>query len=217
MAISGYKVRLRKSGDSTPVTGEAMTSISATRFQVTTAARRCLDPEVAITFYDNATPITPTSVEFEFGYATFASAPAGAVTFDGSYRPLTADAQDVAEGTQVSISLSRDLLDTTVFGAAGVRSRIASLKDAEISLDVISSPAAYSSMYSEYASGAQVCLEIDPDGASGSSEALRAWGKIASLERSASVDGLIESSLSFQVSASIGAAGFNPGYAWGTL
>lgn len=217
MAIAGYKVRLRKSGDSTPVTAEAMTSISATRFQVTTAARRCLDPDVAITVYDGVTPVTPVTIEFEFGFITLPSAPGGAVTFNGSYRPLTTDAQDIAEGTQVSLSLSRDLLDTTVFGAAGVRSRLAGLKDAEIAIDVISSPAAYSSMYFEYASGAQLCLEIDPDGASGSNEALRAWGKIASLERSASVDGLIESSLSFQVSATRGAAGHNPGYAWGTL
>jgi hypothetical protein len=217
MAIAGYKVRLRKSGDTTAVTGEAMTGLTATSFQITSAARRCLDPEVAFQFYDGVTPVTPTTVQFEFGIAHFAAAPGGAVTFDGSYRPLTTSDQDIAEGTQVTLSLSRDLLDTTVFGASGVRSRIAALKDASIAIDVISSPAAYSAMFLEFSNGAQVCLEVDPDGASGTADAFRAWGIIENLERSASVDGLIESSLTFQVSARLGPSGFAPGYSWGSL
>lgn len=215
MAIAGYKIRLRKSGDSTGVTGEACTSLSSTRYQITSAARRCLDPTVSMTWYDDATPITPTDVNFEFGIATFASAPAGTVTFDGSYLPLTTSSEDIAEGTQLSLSLSRDLLDTTVFGASGVRSRIAALKDAQISIDVISSPAGYSSMFSQYKNGDLLCLEVNPDSSADPAlESFRAFGIISDLERSGSVEGLIESSMSFSVAAVIGPNGFAPGYSW---
>lgn len=216
MAIAGYKVRLRKSGDSTAVTGEAATSLTATSFQITSSARRCIDPYVAMTWYDGVTPITPTTVQFEFGIAHFASAPAGSVTFDGAYLPLTTSSEDVPSGTQFSLSLSRDLLDTTVFGSAGVRSRMAGLKDAQVSISMISTPAEYSSMWMLYEAGTSLCLEIDPDGATGSQEVLRAFGKIESMERSASVDGLVETDLSFSVAANFGPSGYAPGYSWGT-
>jgi Phage tail tube protein len=216
MAIAGYKVRLRKSGDSTAITAEAMTALSSTAFQITTSARRCLDPYTALHFIDSGTTtLTASTIQFEFGVAHFAAPSAGAVTFYGSYLPLTTSAEDVPSGTQFSLSLTRDLLDTTVFGSAGVRSRIAGLKDAQVSIDMISSPAEYSSMWSLYEAGTSLCLEIDPDGAEGSGEVLRAFGKIESMERSATVDGLVETALSFAVAANFGPSGYAPGYSWG--
>lgn len=220
MAVAGFNIRVRKSGDSTSTTAEACTSLGSNRYQITTAARRCLNPDAVANFVDSGTTTIlwgtgVATIDWQFGIVTLVNAPSGAVTYYGSYLPLTTSSEDVAEGTKMSLSLSRDLYDTTVFGQS-VRSRIGGLKDTSISLDVISSPASYSAMFDSYNTGSRVCLEIDPDGASGSGEVFRGFVQIESLEKTGSVDGLIESTVSFVNNSRKDFYGFtNPGYSWG--
>lgn len=202
------------------MSAEATTSLGGNAYQITNTARQCVNPDAAWHLLDSGTTTIAytsiTTVAFEFGIFSLAAAPSGAVTVGtGAYLPLTTSSEDVAEGVQFSASHSRDLYDITVFGQS-VRSRLAGLKDVEISLQVISSPSAYSALYAAYASGGLVCVEIDPDGASGSGAVLRAFTTLESVERSASVDGRVESTLMFKMNARkdsvLGL--FNAGYSW---
>lgn len=217
MAQAGFNVRIRKSGDSTVATAEACTSLGSNRYQITNTARRCLDPDVVFSFVHSGTTTitsTATTVNFEFGIVQFDATPGGAVTFNGAYFPLSTSSEDVAEGTKFDLSLNRDLYDATVFGNA-TRARISGLKDVTVGLDLISSPAAYSALFNSYTTGARVVLEIDLDGASGSGEVFRGFVQVDSVDLSASVDGLVESTVQFSVAARPDATGrFQPAYSW---
>lgn len=216
MPVQGYKVRLRKSGDSTAMSAEATTSLGSNRYQITSAARRCVNPDVSWSVRDGSTTLAYSgivTVQWEFGIFTLASAPGGAVTVNGAYLPLTTTSEDVAEGREFTLSEMDDLTDSTVFGMA-YRARHPTLRDAQVSIGVISSPAAYSAAYSDYRAGRRICLEIDPDRDT-AGEVWRGFGKLESVERSGEVSGLIESTIVFKLDASKNAEGFHPALAWG--
>ena len=216
MAIAGYQVRFRKSGDSTAMSAEATTSLGGNSYQITTAARRCVNPDAAFSVLDSGVTLDYSgvaSVNWAFGIFTLGSAPGGAVTVNGEYFPLTTSSEDVAEGVGFTVSMNTDLLDTTVWGQ-DVRSRVAALKDVEVSLNVISSRSAYSSAYAAFANGTRLCMEFDPDRSTSANEVFRIFGKLDSVELTGAVEGRVESTITFKVDASKNSNGFIPGYHW---
>lgn len=198
------------------MSAEATTSLGGNSYQITSAARRCVNPDADFSVLDTGATVAYSgiaSVNWAFGIFTLGSAPGGAVTVNGEYFPLTTSSEDVAEGKSFSVSLNTDLLDTTVWGNE-FHTRLAGLKDAEVSLSVISSPTAYSAAYSAYENGTRLCLEFDPDRSTSSNEVFRIFGRLDSVERTGAVEGLIESTITFKVDASKNSNGFIPGYHW---
>lgn len=85
---------MKLAGTAVPITGEATTGTSLGPYQITDAARRCLDPDTAITVKDGGVAVPGAniaSIDRFYGRVTFASghAPVGAVTIDAAYLPLT--------------------------------------------------------------------------------------------------------------------------------
>lgn len=93
--FAGYVVLIKKSGTTTALTDEPMSLVSGKIYQVTDAAKHILDPDVALTFEDNAVAIPDASIEsinFLTGTVTLAAAytVTGAITIaSGSYFPMT--------------------------------------------------------------------------------------------------------------------------------
>lgn len=131
MAVKpGFQALIKIAAGSTALTGEGLTdSGDGLRFYMTDAASQPLDPETAITVYDNASPVAASGYEVNYlmGWVTFASAPTGPVTLDGAALDLVT----VAKARQFTFTLNRTLLDDTVFGDEAV-SRKAALKDTTV-------------------------------------------------------------------------------------
>jgi hypothetical protein len=77
------------------MTGEACSDVSGgarTSYQVTASTKQVLDPETAITVYDNASPVTSTdyAVDYATATVTFSVARTGGhtITLDAKYIPL---------------------------------------------------------------------------------------------------------------------------------
>lgn len=143
MAVSALNVVVELAGTSTAFTNEPTNKlVSNTVYQLQTAARRLLDPAVALTVevdadgaggggYAVAAPSTY-SVDYLFGKITF-TADQGAsalVRVSGNYLPV----HPFVEARGFDINEMRELLDDTVFGDAA-RSRMAGIQDANGSIE----------------------------------------------------------------------------------
>jgi hypothetical protein len=118
-----------------------------TVFQITSAAKRILDPSVAVVVNvdaDGAGGGSPAvaaadtyTVDYLFGKITFASALAAAatVTVTGAYLTPV----DVAEAKQIDLELEAEMLDASTFTASsdGYKRRAAGLKSAGISISTL--------------------------------------------------------------------------------
>lgn len=200
MAKAGFTCLVRRAGLSTAVSSEAFTSLGSDQYQITSAARRAIDVSTAWHLRDTGGTVpwaSITAADFGFGEFTVTGA-SGALTFYGSYLPLTTDADVIAEAKSFSLSESRDLLDSTVFTSTrGFRTRIAGLQDVSISVDLNLNGTDMPTLSSLLFSGALTVFEIN----SGVSALFRAYGRVVSIERSAAVDGLVEASVEWNLSA----------------
>lgn len=205
MAIAFYGSTIKIPGTSTAFTGEATTLVSGTTYQLNTAARRVLDPSVAVVVKDAGTPVAVSSVNYLFGTVTLASAPGGAVTVDANYLPLVT----VAEVKEVSIKASRTTLDKTTTDSGSARERAAGLLDFEASLVALTTRltdfdggGGTQTLESNY--GSNVLLEWRPGG---TGDYFRGWGILEAIDDKDSVDALHEVSVSIKGSARSGTAG----------
>ena len=134
MATAAYNTTIKIPGTSTMFSGEAMTLVSGTTYQITDPTKRVWDRSVTPTFYDGSSPIAAagiTSINYLFGKVTLASPPSGAVTVDGNYLPMV-EATGIREH---SFSLSADLLDKTTYeNNEGYRRRMYALRDVSATL-----------------------------------------------------------------------------------
>jgi hypothetical protein len=135
MAIKGSLTTLKLGGSSTAMTGEATTDDGSHKeYQITNAAKRALDPGVALTVKKNGVAVTSTdySVIYPLGKIVFPSAllVTDVVTVDGSFRALVS----VAEGNAAEMSADPGSADVTVFGDTGPR-KIATLPSCSVRLD----------------------------------------------------------------------------------
>lgn len=200
MAIAGHTTRLKVSGAAVPVTAEACTSLGGGVYQVTNTARRIWDPSAAITVKDGGTPVSSAlwSFDYLFGKVTFSGyTPSGAVTVDGSYLPVAT----VAEVKSFSASFAGDLLDRTTFDSAGSKQKQAGLRDGSGSFVMLSSPL---DDIDPVTGGTQNLATVMNNGTPKLFEALfgtqylRQWVILEGIETTAAVDGLVESTVSYQ-------------------
>ena len=94
MATAGNSAKLYRSGTSTSMTAEATTLVTGKTYRMTNAAKRMLDPSVAVTVDDGGVPIASANIEsidylhgiivLDSGYT-----PSGAITVDANYLPLS--------------------------------------------------------------------------------------------------------------------------------
>lgn len=214
MAVPGYQCLVRRSGSSTAASAEACELVSGTTYRITAAAKRCVDPDVAWSVADGATTLAYSAIssaDLVNGEFTLASGPATSVFFTGSYLPLTTSAEVVTEARSFSLSLSRDLLDVTVFAGtsnlhAAVRSRTAGLKDVSLEVESIAS---HSDLYvfENYKNdGTRLVAEIY-QGADGS-ERFRGYCFVESVEKSGDVGDLIPTTITFKIAATRDSNGF---------
>ncbi len=202
MARAGFQCAIRRGGIPTTMTAEACTTLSSTSFQVTSAARRCIDPSFPWHITVSGATLAYTSVtafDFLFGQFTVTSPLAAAPTLTGTFIPLTTASEFVSEVKGHSLTESSELLDTTVYTSTSpFRRRISGLADASLSLDMLLNPNDMARLATLSATGSDVFVEVN----SGFSPLFRGIGKITSIERSTSVDGLVEATVEWVLSAS---------------
>lgn len=224
MAIQGYSCLLRRSGASTAVTDEAVSQVTGTTYRITAEARRCIDPDVTWVLEDDNVAIAYSaivSVDYAHGVFVLAAPPGGAVTFTGSYLPLTTSAEVIVDARSFGLNESTDLLDTTVMAGttslhAAVRRRVTGLKDAELTVESIAAPSAHSALYTLMQSGDPVVTEVffGTDAA----PRFRGFCKLDGIEVSGDVGDLIVANLSFKIAAIRNAAsGFVASYSYRSL
>jgi len=214
MAAAGHKTTLKISGTGVVTTGEATTNLGSNRYQITTAARRIVDPNASLVVRDGGTPIATTGYSFDylFGIATLTAPPGGAVTVDCTYLPT----QSITEVAEFNFNGSADLLDSTTYETTGARSKKTGLVDCAGSfrgyalpnLDVDSGSGGTQSLESFRSAGTAKLLEASFDDGAG---ILRAWVMLEGIETSASVDGLVEVTGNFQGAAQKAGASFGFG------
>lgn len=138
-AIAGYNVALYVGGTPITMTGEAMSLVSGNTYRITDINRRIIDPETAITVYENGTPtVQSITVDYLQGTVTFAGAATGPVTIDGKFIPRSR----LACARTFELNEERAEYDSTCFKLegetdAGVRRRFIGLTDATGSLEHI--------------------------------------------------------------------------------
>ena len=202
MARAGFQCAIRRGGIPTTMTAEACTTLSSTSFQVTSSARRCIDPSFPWHITVSGATLAYTNVttfDFLFGQFTVTSPLAAAPTLTGTFIPLTTASEFVSEVKGHSLTESSELLDTTVYTSTSpFRRRISGLADASLSLDMLLNPNDMARLATLSATGSDVFVEVN----SGFSPLFRGVGKITSIERSASVDGLVEATVEWVLSAS---------------
>lgn len=135
MAIAGWKARIELSDTPAALSGEAMSVVSGTTYQITNAAKRVLDPFEPIVVYDGASPIASTdyAIDYLFGRVVLDSAPAGAVTIDATYLPLV----QVGCAREFALNLENETPEATCFqpdASVAARKFIQGLKHASGSI-----------------------------------------------------------------------------------
>lgn len=204
MPSAGYNSTVKITGTPTAMVAEATTELVAdTVFQVTNAARRILDPDAALTVLKNAVPVVSGfSIDYLFGKVTFspALAPADVVTLTGNFLPTL----DIIESKMFSISMSRDLGDTTVFKSTPEKTRLGLLKYAsgkiehlKALLDDLDPGGGVVRLYDLLANDTRKVLEVNPGG---QADYWRGWIRFDSQEVAAAVEDLVNASLSWQCS-----------------
>lgn len=213
MPLKGHATTLKISGTAVAVTGEATTSLGSSRWQVTSTARRIMDPSVAVVVKDGGTPVSSAlySLDYLFGIVTFSGyTPSGAVTFDFSYLPV----QTITEVRNFSFSFGGDLQDVTTYDSAGAKQKLAALIDGSGSFeflslrsaDVDSGTGGTQSLDTYFAAATPKLLEANFGGTY-----LRAWVVTEGLESSAEVAGLVVHSANFQTAPQKAGAAFGFG------
>jgi hypothetical protein len=196
MAIAGRKAQVKVAGAPLTLTNEPTTSQGAGVFQVTAAAKRVLDRSAALTARYTTdsgvtyTAATPTSVNRLTGQLTFTGLPAGAVVqVTGAYLPLSA----VAEAKEYGYTLTSKNVEASRLGDVYVD------RDT-VQQDVTGTLGQWFSTdrYFENALTAEsiVLLEFYSD--SSAAVDLRCWATVSKTEMKAAMDGLVETTVSFE-------------------
>jgi len=189
MATAGYSAKLYRSGTSTSMTAEATTLVTGKTYRITNAAKRMLDPAVAVVVDDGGSPVSASDIlliDYLHGLVTFdpSYTVSGAITFDANYLPLS----QIADVYNASFSTSVMMLDDTVYEDTTV-SRKAGLKDLSGSFSAYDEAA--TAISSLMAAGTVLYLTWMQTG-SATADHLRARVLLESEDASVAVDGLVE-------------------------
>ncbi len=216
---AGYKAVIRMTGTPTAQTAQATALVTGKTYQITTASKRIIAPTVAVTIKDNGVLVAAAnilSIDYLFGMVTFIPAytVVGAITFATfTYLPTTA----ISYAKSYDFSISRDLLDSTVFNTTGFKTWKVGLKDAEGSISMVGfSDESINSetLIAKHVAGTSYLLELDPTGAG--TEYRRFWVKLDSLAPKADVGGLVEDTISWKATGVTSTDGYPASFAFGT-
>jgi hypothetical protein len=196
MAIAGRKAQVRVAGAAVAITNEPTTDQGGGVFQITNAAKRVLDRTATLTARyttDNVTftATTPSFVNRLTGQFTFLGLPAGAsVQVTGSYLPMSV----VAEAKEYGYTMTAKNQDSSRLGDTYVK-RDQTLKDVTGSIGQWTS----TDRYFENALTAEtvVVLDLYADSSAAVPD-LRCWALVSKTEMKAAMDGLVETSVSFE-------------------
>lgn len=202
MAQGGYSLLVRKGGTPVAITAEATTNTTGNTYQVTSVARRVLNPAAAWHVQDGAATVAYTgisSVDFLSGEITLGAAPGGAVTFYGQYIPITTATDVLFECRDFSLSDSADLHDTTIFTGTTdrVRRRLPGLNDVELSAETLMDRAQLAYLSTVKFQGGNVVTEVYFGDAA--LPRFRGFCKIASIESSGNVEDLLSTDVVFRI------------------
>jgi hypothetical protein len=213
-AIAAHLCRLYLTGTSTgyttatplnEISGGADTSFQFPIGTVSAERAQVLDPATAQDFDDSlGSTVAPDTIDHLFGIANFNSAVTNSpIQVGGStginYLPL----YEVGTVTDFSISVSSDILDRSTMDGGVFRDKMNGLVDLSGSLTLLETPNQdYDpsgndiKLFDLLSDGTPKVLEIkfDPD----STQVFRAFIVIESYENTGAVDGLVETSISFQ-------------------
>jgi hypothetical protein len=201
---------VKVSGTSTVMTGEATSLVSGNTYRITNAAKRVIDPAVAVVVKDGGTPVTPTSIDYLFGAVTLPAPPGGAVTVDAAYLPIAT----LGDAKSIEVQLQSDLLDKSAFGSQA-KAKLLGLQDATASVGRLSLPiddldadtGGVQSLDSRMKAGTAMLLDWLVDG----TNRVRGWFLVKSYKVTAQVAGLIEVSVDFEATAQAAGAVFGIG------
>lgn len=190
MATAAYAAKLYRSGTSTSMTAEATTLVTGKTYRITNAAKRMLDPAVAVVVDDGGSPVSASdilSIDYLHGIVTFdpGYTVLGAITVDANYLPLS----QIADVHDVSLSTSVTMLDDTVYEDTAV-SRLPGLRDLSGSFSVYDGGS--TDISDLMAAGTVLYLTFMHTG-SATDAHLRARVLLESQDASVAVDGLVES------------------------
>ncbi len=195
MPKAGYTCLIRRSSIGSATTSELMQVDTGNTYRITSSARRAIDPEVAWHLKDGAACVAWSNVagiDLAFGRVTLGAPATGTLTFNGNFLPMTTSAEIITEAKSFTLTESADVLDETVFTSTSrMMKKTYGLQDATISVDLFVNATDMPRLATLSANTGLVLMEIN----SGVSALFRGYGKINSLERSATVDGLVEATI----------------------
>ena len=208
--LAGHLALVKKAGTSTAMSGEAMSLVSGQVYEVTDSARRILDPEVAITVYDNAIAVAAADIEnidYLFGRVTFDSgySVTGPVTLDANFYPTV----NIAAAKEWSASHTRDIAETTTFGD-NAKGKKALLKDATGNISAFAE--IDSEILAAFNSADNFFIEWDPAG--DGTRVKRYWVLFEGLETTASTDALVEDGITWQANGFYSVDGYPVGFSF---
>jgi len=113
MALQGYLASIKAQSSATVMTDEATTGVGDLAYTITDTSKLVIDLNTDLVVEDSGTVTTEAyTVDYLNGVITFAEAVSRTITVTGAYVTLTS----VAIANSVSLSLSADMLENTVFG-----------------------------------------------------------------------------------------------------
>jgi len=113
MALQGYLASIKAQSSATVMTDEATTGVGDLAYTITDTSKLVIDLNTDLVVEDSGTVTTEAyTVDYLNGVITFADAVSRTITVTGAYVTLTS----VAIANSVSLSLSADMLENTVFG-----------------------------------------------------------------------------------------------------
>lgn len=201
MARAAWNTAVKVTGAAVGVTAEAAALLTGKRYQVTNAARRIIDPAIAVVVKDNGVTVSAANIlaiEHLFGIVEFQAAYSvtGPVTLDFSYLPT----YQVAECNAGSFEMSRDLLDSSVYESQwrkktpGLLDFAGTLKSLQIQLvDIDTVTGGTQSIDSWLKAGTHRVLDV----LFATGERLRAWVLFESHNITSELDGLVTVDIAF--------------------
>ena len=165
---AGYVATIKKAGTPTAMTAEAMSLVSGKTFQVTSASKRTLDRNAAITILDNAVAVNASNIEsidHLFGRVTFISSytPTTPITVTANYLPLAT----LGKGNSFTLGMTSNAIDNTTFDIAqangGHRTFEQGLQTVNFQMNGIYDAA--SALKALLVARTELIVEVNPDGA----------------------------------------------------
>ena len=195
MPIRGYKALVKAQSSAVAMTNEATTmSGGDTIYTITNAAKRTLDIDTPVIVKVGGFPVTTGFViDYLSGVIIFATAASRTVTVSGSYVVLST----ITEAKGFSVTITRDALDTTRFQQefkefeAGLLSGTANLTNNYL---------VNSAFFAILIAGSRKVIEYYPND---DLTPIRFYGVITNSEVIAPVDGIIEETISFQITSQV--------------